>query len=63
MMPFAAARVPWRLSASETGDIDSSPRDSAMDERSESAGQLQSFIAPSTEIDASVWPSPENAMA
>ena len=61
MMPLAATHVPWRFSASETGDIDSSPPDSAMDERSESAGQLQILSAPSTEIDTSVWPSPENA--
>src|SRR5213594_658738 len=62
-MPFDAARVPWRVSASETGDIASSPPESVVEDRSTSAGQFQSLRDPSPEIVASVCPSAEKAIA
>ena len=62
-MLFAAARVPRRFSASETGDIASSPPDSVVEVRRVSAGQLQALSDPCPEIVASVSPSPENAIA
>src|SRR5207247_4891501 len=62
-MPFDAARVPWRVSASETGDIASSPPESVVEDRSTSAGQLQSLRDPSPEIVASACPSAEKAIA
>ena len=44
--PFAAARIPWRPSASETGAIGSSDFDIDTDVRRVSAGQVQSLREP-----------------